>query len=192
MIISSKKSMASLYKYEDDFIPAMTQHPMEFNFLVEFLLKKDIQSILIFGVDNAGMEYRIADAYHKANKKCFITGVDCAFRDTLKHSYAKILAKFSNVTVNFVRLNLSMPFPSFLLGKYEFTFIDADHAYESVKNDFELALHHTSRFIGFHDILMGEEHGGVKKYWAETKCKYNNCIESIGDGSSYGIGIVEL
>ncbi len=146
------------------------------------------------------MEYRIAETYSKINKKCFITGLDCSFNEYLKHSYAKILGKFPNVTVNFARVNLRMPFPSFLLGKHEFTFIDADHAYDSVKNDFQLALKHTSRFIGFHDIVMDHDNitgpeGGPKKFWEEIKNNYKFC-ENVTQSSvslkKYGIGIISL
>ena len=200
MIISSKKSASQSYSYEDDFVPDMTQELKEFDFLTNFLINNDVQSILIFGVDNAGMEYRLAETYSNLNKKCFITGLDCSFNDNLKHAYAKILGKFPSVSVNFVRLNLNMPFPFFLLGKYEFTFIDADHAYTSVKSDFALALKHTTRFVGFHDIVMERDNysgpeGGVKKFWEETKINYKY-IENVTEGSRmfkrYGIGIISL
>lgn len=195
------KKTAVNYNYDDSFIPHITQNQDEFNFLVNFLISENVQSILILGVDNAGTEYRIAEAYHKINRKCFITGMDCNFNDNLKHSYAKILGKFPNATVNFVKVNFNIPFPFFLLGKYEFTFIDADHAYKSVKNDFGIAEKHTSRFIGFHDIAMDHDNasgpeGGVKKFWDEIKNNYKEFLEKIDpcslDLKMYGIGIIKL
>lgn len=196
MIASTVKALiTSLYKYEDDYIPHATQDMLELNFLIDFMLREDVQSVLTFGVDHGGVEYRIAEAYSKANKKCFITGLDWCIRDTLIQSYAKILAVFPTITMNFVKADLSRPFPFFLLGNYDFTFIDADHAYISVKKNFQLALNHTTRFIGFHDISYDDPDthdgptGGVKRLWEEIKDDYYDYIECI---HTYGIGIIGM
>jgi hypothetical protein len=156
--------------------------------MINFLLKKDIQSILTFGVSRGGIEYRIAEAYHKANKRCSITGVDWVFMDDTKQTWAKVLAKFPNCTLNFLKHDLTKFCPYFMLGNHEFAFVDADHAYESVKRDFSIAVRHTTRFLGFHDIRGT----GVTPFWEEEIKKQYPVNMEMATTGWMGIGIISV
>ena len=50
----------------------------------------------------------------------------------------------------------------------DIVFIDADHAIEAVRADFNLWYPVTTMAIGFHDILMD----GVSQFWNEVKRQY--------------------
>lgn len=74
-------------------------------------------------------------------------------------------------------------------------FIDADHTYEGVRNDFETysPLVRSSGLIAFHDIVDGppEAVGGVPRLWKELRERVP-CEEIVADWSQggYGIGII--
>lgn len=79
--------------------------------------------------------------------------------------------------------------------KIDLLFIDGDHRYEGVKQDFEMygSLVKKGGLIGFHDIVPGPEElsGGVPKFWNELKKKHS-CEEIVSDWNQggYGIGLL--
>ena len=84
-----------------------------------------------------------------------------------------------------------------LLGgrKLDFLFIDGDHRYVGVKQDFEMysPLVRRGGIVAFHDITVNSEDGSVevKKYWEEIK-KSHKHLEIINKGpeGSFGIGVL--
>jgi hypothetical protein len=176
-----------MYEYEDNFVPCVEQIPEELTWMIDFLLAKNIREILTFGVSRGGVEYRIAEAYHKAGKQCNILGIDWVFTEEMKQTWAKVLDKFPGINLNFLRHDLTKFCPYFMLGKYEFSFIDAEHLYEAVKRDFSIAIKHTTRFIGFHDIRGIT---GVTPFWEELKKDYIHAEKAMID--SMGIGIISV
>lgn len=80
----------------------------------------------------------------------------------------------------------------------DFLFIDGDHSYEGVKNDFEKysVLVKKGGFIAFHDIVeLGPDSptdyyvGGVPKFWREIKTSYPRTEEYIKNPDQEGFGI---
>ncbi|MBW4488037.1 MAG: class I SAM-dependent methyltransferase [Trichocoleus desertorum ATA4-8-CV12] len=84
--------------------------------------------------------------------------------------------------------------------KLDLLFIDGDHHYEGVKQDF-LKYRHFVReegIIVFHDIVpdyltrygtkTNRWVGGVPKFWDEIKCFYS-CYEFVEDSAQDGLGI---
>jgi predicted O-methyltransferase YrrM len=75
-------------------------------------------------------------------------------------------------------------------------FIDADHTYEGVKQDFELysPLVASGGIIGFHDIapLAPSEDYGVHRFWDEVKHHYKSReIIARHDQRGFGIGLLQ-
>ncbi len=72
--------------------------------------------------------------------------------------------------------------------KIDFLFLDGDHTYDGVKQDWDMYSSLVSNCVGFHDIFTpGNTQGvNVSKLWAEVKKEYRH-KEFI---SKYGIGIL--
>jgi predicted O-methyltransferase YrrM len=79
----------------------------------------------------------------------------------------------------------------------DFLFIDGDHTYEGVKNDFELysSLVRPQGIIAFHDIVKNnfDSSFGVHKFWQEIKIKYQHqeFISPLNHGCA-GIGMIKI
>ncbi len=78
--------------------------------------------------------------------------------------------------------------------KIDFLFIDGDHTYQGVKTDFLLYSQLMSKngLIGFHDIVASVQGCEVRKFWDETKVKYNKFTEFIDrpDQQFCGVGLI--
>ena len=78
------------------------------------------------------------------------------------------------------------------LGPYDFIFIDANHKYEHVKQDWE-NFGHLGKKVAFHDIRKpapGENQDlQVWKLWQELTGKKT---EFFGKGTKMGIGLIEV
>jgi len=81
--------------------------------------------------------------------------------------------------------------------KVDFLFIDGDHRYEGVKQDFEIycKLIGSEGIVAFHDIVPGppEKVGGVPRFWDEIKSDFSY-IEIVKDWKQggYGIGVIYI
>lgn len=81
--------------------------------------------------------------------------------------------------------------------KLDFLFIDGDHTYKGVKQDFEMysKLVQERGVIAFHDIVPGPKEcvGGVPEFWKEIKefHKIKELVECWDQGG-YGIGVLYL
>jgi predicted O-methyltransferase YrrM len=123
------------------------------------------------------------------------------------YHWAKIplfkLFRRKNQTLKLVRADSHQPLTkkrveNILAGeKLDFLFIDGDHTYEGVKQDFEMyaPLVRKGGTVVFHDIAehLPEEHCEVAKFWDEIKQQYPH-REIIEDRNQHwaGIGILHL
>ena len=72
------------------------------------------------------------------------------------------------------------------LGKVDLVFIDADHSYGAVRQDYERERKQPHRFLAFHDIKNTEHAPGVVRLWNELGGKKK---ELVSPESGMGIGI---
>ena len=83
----------------------------------------------------------------------------------------------------------------------DFLFIDGDHSYDGVANDFELysPLVRPGGLIAFHDIVpdnltttgqrSSSYSGEVPRFWKDVKSRFQDCTELVEDWSQDGFGI---
>ncbi len=81
-------------------------------------------------------------------------------------------------------------------AELDFLFIDGDHSYAGVKQDFEFYSRFVKRggLIGFHDIYHRSLQPDIEvhKFWSELKTKYRceEFFETTKDHHKIGIGVV--
>jgi cephalosporin hydroxylase len=77
--------------------------------------------------------------------------------------------------------------------KLDFIFIDGDHRYEAIKNDFLTfsPLVRKGGIVAFHDIGLNEE-GGGNSFWNEIKTHYKYTEILKDKNKEKGIGVIEL
>ena len=81
-------------------------------------------------------------------------------------------------------------------GQLDFLFIDGDHSYAGVKQDFEFYSRFVKRggIIGFHDIYHRAMQPDIEvhRFWDELKAtrRHLEFIETTGDRRKIGIGVV--
>ena len=76
--------------------------------------------------------------------------------------------------------------------KFDFIFIDGDHTYEAVKEDYEIYKEFAGNIIAFHDIVEhNQPEVGVKRLWEEIKGDKIEIIKDKNQGWA-GIGILKI
>jgi predicted O-methyltransferase YrrM len=73
--------------------------------------------------------------------------------------------------------------------RLDFLFIDGDHAYDSVRTDFEryAPFMRTGGVVAFHDVARGQP-SGVSRFWAEVGRRYRH-VEIVHDKGPKAMGI---
>jgi predicted O-methyltransferase YrrM len=76
----------------------------------------------------------------------------------------------------------------------DFLFIDGDHSYEGVRQDWEMYhdLVRPGGLVAFHDIALNYEDTQVKRFWDELKPNVKHREYAYHPRKFYGIGVVEI
>jgi len=166
------------------------QHEMAW--FINTLLFNKISSLLSIGLYEGGMELNIARRYRAKDRSIEITGIDIYDSPVLQESIREIRETWNQP---FTFLQRSSHDSQDDLGKFDAVWIDGDHSYKSVKQDFELALTKATKIIAFHDIVDSNYHRKMKcfvsRLWAEIKKSGFRTEEIIGPDWA-GIGIIYL
>jgi hypothetical protein len=93
--------------------------------------------------------------------------------------------------LKFFSINYQNTRASSIEKNYDLIFIDGDHAYNSVKKDFELALKLNPKYILFHDIV-DKNCPGVVRFWSEIKKDFKNYHEFTDSNDLMGLGLIVL
>lgn len=77
-------------------------------------------------------------------------------------------------------------------GPYDLVFIDADHSYQSIYEDYLAYEPLSIKIIAYHDICGLRQCEGSKKFWDELKhtLPTGSCMEIIDQTNPVGIGVV--
>jgi predicted O-methyltransferase YrrM len=174
-----------------------TQIPEE---MVEFLTRvrgDRPRRVLEIGTDNRGTLYLLAWA--SAPSACVLS-IDIREYDRLRRQlYDSLGRRRQRVRVR--RGDSRSDATHAAVERYfrgeplDLLFIDGDHAYESVRRDYELyaPLVRGGGIIAFHDIVEGPESsvGGVPRFWREVRSSLLETVEIVHscDQGGYGIGL---
>lgn len=167
------------------------QNPKEYSNFLKWLSNQNINSYLEIGVGN-GMSFFLNTYFIRRNIKCDAVDNTSYYNDAQKQNISNIV-KYINDNCNKISTFYDMSSSQFFnnnTNKYDCIFIDGDHSYNGIKNDFENAKKYINDkgFIILHDIVSSSC-PGVVKLWNEIKTE--KCIEFIYS-TTCGIGIYLL
>ena len=97
----------------------------------------------------------------------------------------------SDEFIKFFNINYRQSSINNLYEQYDLIFIDGDHAYNSVKSDYEKALSLNPKYILFHDI-QDKYCPGVVVLWNEIKNAGMNNVEFNTNDNIMGLGLAIL
>jgi predicted O-methyltransferase YrrM len=161
------------------------QHPEEITNLILYLLDKKINNYLEIGSAAGGTTRLLSDFLKIRNY--YIVDDNMFWQSSVRKKNLKNL----NVK-EFIGNSHSAECDAFLAKskvKFDFIFIDANHAYEAVKKDTSLSLKYCNRgcYIAFHDSVAFD---GVKKWVSELKAKAELVfVKEFTSSNSRGLGI---
>jgi cephalosporin hydroxylase len=181
----------------------LVQFPNEFTKFSEFYYNLKCRNILEIGSFLGGTFYVLCKLSHLDGLKI---SIDYPFYDNQaeimanKNVHKKMRTFAENVHILTADSHLEETknaLSNILNGeKLDFLFIDGDHSYEGVKQDFEMYSSFVKKggYIGFHDINDREFHKNlgayVHQFWNELPS--DNKIEFNSESIAMGIGVVKI
>lgn len=195
-------------RYIDDIITTaylkhnLLQLPNEFTRFCEFYYGLKCRNILEIGSYFGGTFYTLCKLSHPDGLKI---SIDYPFSEdqakklikTNTHQKMKTFAENIHIITTDSHLEETKDSLSVILGdeKLDFLFIDGDHSYKGVKQDFEMYSPFVKKggYIGFHDINDRQVHKNldcyVYEFWNELPEK--NKIEFNSKSIVMGIGVIQ-
>lgn len=173
------------------------QIPAEIKLLAQKVKQIHPQVIVEIGIGQGGTLYIWCRYIQEARK---IISIDLPRYPTQKEKFFK---SFAERKVHILRGDSHTDETEIALSeildgeKIDFLFIDGDHKYAGVKDDFQRYKKFVRKggMIAFHDIAPGSPHivGGVPILWREIKNRFKH-LEIVEDWNQggYGIGILYM
>ncbi len=172
--------------------------------LLNILQKRNIHAMLEIGTDSGGTLFLFS---HVSAPDAKIISINLPwstlneycmrYRNILYKNFATQRQQMNLLTENSHEQATLTKTHKLLKGnKLDFLFIDGDHSYDGVKQDFEMyaPLVRKGGVVAFHDIAMAPESKSnpVYKYWMELRAKHGNRSSEIVHSDRYGIGVIYL
>ena len=177
LLIERKTSLFSFIFYVILNKPFIVSQNEEFNTFITFLKERGIKNVLEIGTYKGGTAFLFSKMLN-AN----VTTIDIK-----KFLLISIALKMKGIRFIHGDSHNDKTLEK-VKGEYDLLFIDGDHAYESVKKDFEMYSHliKNGGVIAFHDIYSCI---GVNTFWNEIKRNYDY-FEIKSKLNPLGIGVI--
>lgn len=180
------------------------QHRDEIIQLVKVVQEQNPETIVELGTDKGGTFFLWCRLLKQLKKIASIDLPDGRFGGGYDSRRIKLYRYFlfdnANVSTLFLRNDSHEPETKAALVKWlkpdkiDFLYIDGDHTYSGVKQDFEMysTLVRPGGIIAFHDIRTKGNGHEVYRYWNDLKenFKYSEIIQN--PSGSMGIGILKI
>ena len=179
--------------FKDNTKHLMEQKPEEFEWLLDLLLKENVDRLLVVGSKGSAFEWHLARQFFANQRQIEITtikresdpGVAEVFRNAEEHFGQQITLIVAGSLAS-ARARLA--------PQYTAVFLDGDHDYKGCRADFDAALTLKPRLIALHDIVDSDWHAYarccVSRVWNELKRQYRT-VEKASDEWA-GVGVVML
>jgi cephalosporin hydroxylase len=181
----------------------LTQLPSEITKFSEFYYSLRCKNILEVGSYLGGTFYLFCKLSHPDGHKI---SIDYPYYDTqeqemeAKNVHVKMKSFAENVTIikedSHSEISLQKLKDTLKGEKLDFLFIDGDHTYEGVKQDFEMYSPFVKKggYVGFHDINDRPLHRSLNMYVHEfwNELPKENTITFNSKAVCMGIGIIKI
>jgi len=180
------------------------QHRDEIIELVRLVQNLEPKTVVELGTDKGGTFFLWCRLLKKINKIASIDLPDGRFGGGYHNRRIKLYMHFlfdnPNISALFLRNDSHDPTTKdalikwLKLDKIDFLYIDGDHTYSGVKQDFEMysALVRPGGIIAFHDIRTKGNGHEVYKYWNDLKENFKYSEITQNPSGSMGIGIIRV
>jgi predicted O-methyltransferase YrrM len=168
----SRDPSSNLYKEVGCFFRPNYERGLLMYYLVR---KKEIKSVLEIGFGRGYATFCMAKAMCDHGIDGTITTVDPAFDKTFLEDLTKVFPRIWFEKIQFIQATSDEFFKEHTDEKYDFIYIDGDHRYEAVKNDWENSKDKYEKFLLFDDYLMSDK--------VETDIECASVIDKIKDKS---------
>ena len=140
------------------------QYPNQFSKYLTLLQKQTISSYIEIGCRWGGTFVLTTEYLKRFNTITKSTAVD------IINSPVSEYCNIYNETTAFMKMDSQgQPFKNYIENNtFDLIFIDGDHSYEGVKNDYEISKNSGNIFV-FNDIINDSSSTGVVKFWNELK-----------------------
>lgn len=177
------------------------QYPNQFSKLICYLREKEINSYLEIGCRWGGTFIILNEVLRKYNPHLDAYALDFIPASDILHSYQNdfkgnpfvYLQMDSNGSYFFYHMGGFLTVPNVQM---DCVFIDGNHTYWGIKEDYHRALTMGAKYIIFHDIV-NQSCNPCRKAWKNIKKNHKNIVEfndqydSI-NGTYLGIAVVEV
>ena len=177
------------------------QYPNQFSKLLYFLKNKDISSYLEIGCRWGGTFIIMNELLRRYNPHLKAFANDFIALSDILHTYQN---SFEGNKFTYLQMESNGPYFFYSLGQdisrpkpqVDLVFVDGNHLYWGIKEDYHRALSLGAKYIIFHDIAS-QSCPTAKWSWNEIKKNHKKVYEYTDQydsvkGSYLGIGIVEV
>ena len=193
-LVSVPSDLANPLPIDGYGVPRTEQKAAELDWWIRQLLEADVRSLLTIGAAEGGVEWHIARVFREHQRDIEITAIEMKPDSNLKQTLQDVRDQYDQTVYLIEGDSASEAVKCQLRDHYDAVFIDSDHGYSGVRNDWLLAKQLTARLVGFHDIVDSNWHAQnkccVSRLWLELKAEYKTDERSSGEWG--GIGVVSL